>query len=334
MYAFLVGPPGIGKSRTISAIGTYLRELEGFHLAPTSMTGASLIDALAEAKVDILYGHQEGQHRVFNSMLVMPDELSALMHEYDRALVATLTTFYDCLPYSQTRRVAKVNIEITHPQLSILAGDTTSHLLKTLPEGVWDQGLMSRTLLIYADDRTLQDDIFVSNDTYSKDLAHDLHTISTLQGQLRVSDSYRNAYNTWRKADCPPKPTHPRLQHYCSRRASHMLKLSIIASVDRSDELLVDEPDFNRALEWLLAAEQKMPSTFQVTSSIDSRAMEELLHFVKKMGAASEAQIVRFACERVPSNTVQRMMQMMVSTRMLVVTKQDQYGMCYYKAEG
>lgn len=290
-----------------------------------------MIDYLSEAKIDLIYGHQAGQHKLFNSMIMIPDELSALMHEYDRALAATLTTFYDCMPYSQTRRVAKVNIEITHPQLSILAGDTTSHLLKTLPEGVWDQGLMSRTILIFADDKILQDDIFETNTTHSKDLAHDLNCIHALQGQFELRPDFRNAVNEWRKADCPPKPTHPRLQSYCARRWTHLCKLSIIAAVDRSDDLVVDKPHFDRALSWLLEAEHFMPYTFQVTSSTDSRAMEELVHFVGKMKEASEAQIVRFASERIPAGTIERVIKLMVGTRMIIVTKQDRYGMNYYR---
>jgi hypothetical protein len=295
------------------------------------MTGASLVDSLSASKVDFLYGHKEGEHKTFNSMLVMPDELSALMHEYDRALVATLTTFYDCLPYSQTRRVAKVDIDIPHPQLSILAGDTTSHLLKTLPEGVWDQGLMSRTLLIYADDRPLQDDIFDSIDTYSEDLAHDLSSIFFLQGQLRVTDAYRSAYNQWRKADCPPKPTHPRLQHYCTRRAAHVLKLSIISAVDRGDLLVADEPDFDRACAWIFEAEGAMPYTFQVNTSTDSRALDELIHFVEVKGEVSEAQLVRFACERIPAGSIDKLITLMLSTRMIKISKQDKYGMKFFK---
>src|SRR5260370_27395987 len=152
-----------------------------------------------------------------------------------------------------------------HPQLSLLAGDTTSHLLKTLPEGVWDQGLMSRTLLIFSDDRPMQDDIFDQKEIFSEDLAHDLLSIFALQGQCRVTQPYRDAYQAWRKADCPPKPTHPRLLHYNSRRGAHLLKLSIIASIDVGDELVLDRVHFDRALEWLLGAERYMAFTFHAT---------------------------------------------------------------------
>jgi len=331
LYAFLVGPPGIGKSKSISAIGRYLRELEGLHIAPTSVTGASLIDALDAAKVRIDISTKFDERLDYNSMLAMPDELSALMHEYDRALVAVLTTVYDCLPYSQTRRHGDVSIKIQHPQLSVLAGDTTSHLLKTLPEGVWDQGLMSRTLLIFSDDRPMQDDIFDQKEFYSEDLEHDLFSIFALQGQCRVTQPYRDAYNAWRKVGCPPAPTHPRLVHYNSRRGAHLLKLSIIASVDLGDELVLDRVHFDRALGWLLGAERYMPFTFQVSSSVDSRAIDEVVHWVKEKGTVSSGQLIMFMAQRMPINTIDRTITLMKDSRMLIVASADRFGLESFK---
>jgi len=331
IYAFLVGPPGIGKSKSISAIGRYLRELEGLHIAPTSVTGASLIDALDAAKVRIDVSTKFDERLDYNSMLAMPDELSALMHEYDRALVAVLTTVYDCLPYSQTRRHGDISIRIQHPQLSVLAGDTTSHLLKTLPEGVWDQGLMSRTLLIFSDDRPMQDDIFDQKEFYSEDLEHDLRSIFALQGKCRVTESYRDAYNAWRKAGCPPAPTHPRLAHYNSRRSAHLLKLSIIASADVGDELVLDRVHFDRALGWLLGAERYMPFTFQVSSSVDSRAIDEVVHWVKEKGTVSSGQLIMFMAQRMPINTIDRTITLMKDSRMLIVAGVGRFGVESFK---
>jgi len=295
------------------------------------MTGASLIDALDNSRVSVSLGLRKEDYLNYNSMIVMPDELSALMHEYDRALVATLTTFYDCLPYSQTRRVADVKIKMARPQISILAGTTTSHLLKTLPEGAWDQGLMSRTFLIYSSDRVFQEDVFTSTSTFSEELAHDVQNIITLQGQCTVSDSYRDLYNSWRKADCPPKPSHPRLVHYCTRRPAHLLKLSIISSADRGDNLLLDKIDFDKALGWLLEAESHMSGTFVSSSSNDSRAIDEALHFVIKLGTVSEGQLVRFLSERVSINSIDKTMDILRNGRFIISAGVDRYGTQLYK---
>jgi len=333
LYGFLVGPPGIGKSETISAIGKYLREIEDFHVAPTSATGSSLIHALDKARVKHLPSWK-GDYVEYNSMLLMPDELSALMHEYDRALVAALTTFYDVKPYTMTRVTGDVSIKIPHPQLSMLAGTTTSHLLKTVPEGAWDQGFMSRTIIIFSEDRPLQDDIFHEDELpYSKDLAHDLLAIYALSGQFRVSDEYRTLYNDWRKGGCRPVPSHPRLRHYVTRRAAQVLKLSMVSAVDRRDDLLLGMVDFERAIGWLLDAERLMPYTFLAASSIDARAIEEILHHMGDK-AMLETQVVRFASNHVPALAVTRVLDLMLSSGMMKVVGQERNGLRYLKREG
>src|SRR5882762_4763491 len=46
LYTFLIGHPGIGKSRTINAARGFLRELPEHHLGATSMTMAALVDCM------------------------------------------------------------------------------------------------------------------------------------------------------------------------------------------------------------------------------------------------------------------------------------------------
>src|SRR6266567_6432771 len=52
LYTFLIGYAGVGKTNAISAALRYLRELPTFYMGATSMTMASLVDHLTEAKKD------------------------------------------------------------------------------------------------------------------------------------------------------------------------------------------------------------------------------------------------------------------------------------------
>ncbi len=332
LYVFLVGPPGIGKSNTIKAAGRFLRKLPEFKIAPTSTTGASLVDALAAANKRIIL-HPEPPIE-YNSMLLLPDELGALLNDYDNALVANLTTFYDVtVPYSQTRRGAGINISIPNPQLSILAGDTTSHLHDLLPSGAWDQGFMSRTIMIFADDRPFQEDLFnIPVKDSSNDLMHDLTAIYALKGQFEIDEEYRNQINAWRSGGLRPVPNHPKLQHYNSRRLAHVLKLSMVSSADRGDTLRITIQDFNRAFAWLTQAESQMPYIFAARVNLDSRAMDEIAHFIREKDEPNETKVVRFACERLPVHAVSKTLDLMMSSGMIKVSKVDRQGLRYFKA--
>lgn len=316
LYTFLVGHPGVGKTRTVMACAKFYRELPEPHLAPTSMSMASLVDSLVDAKRTFI--NLPNPPLEYNSMFIVADELSAFMHKFDDEIIGGLTTFYDVTaPYSQRRRGNDLRILIKHPQLSILSGTTPSNLIKFMPENAWDQGFTSRVLMIFSDERIISDDFFAhSARDLPRDMVHDLSLINSLTGQFEATTDYRDAINNWRKVGQEPVPNHPKLLHYNTRRLAHLLKLSMVAAVDVGNQLLLTKEVFNRAMGWLLEAEERMPEIFKAGGTgADAKAMDEIFHYVlssdlKRKGVL-EHKIVRFAQERVPAHSVMRVIEVM-----------------------
>lgn len=141
LYLMIVGHPGVGKTRTIRVARTLVTELPEFHLAPISMTWASCVDALNEAKRRVVRGDIDIS---YNSMYVCPDEIGAFIHKYDHEMIDNLAALYDPDPYSQRRRGGDLKVKIASPQLNICAGATPQMLSDLLPEKAWGQGFMSR----------------------------------------------------------------------------------------------------------------------------------------------------------------------------------------------
>jgi hypothetical protein len=322
LYIFLVGHPGVGKTRTIMACAKFYRELPDFHLSPTSMSMASMVDALVDAKRTIIRLPQGPLE--YNSMFIVADELSAFMHKFDEEIIGGLTTFYDTTtPYAQRRRGNDIKILIKHPQLSILSGTTPSNLIKFMPENAWDQGFTSRVIMVFSDERIISDDFFAqSARDLPADMVHDLSLINSLSGSFEATEDYRAAINNWRKLGQEPVPNHPKLTHYNTRRLAHLLKLSMIAAVDSGNQLLLTKEVFNKAMGWLLEAEMYMPEIFKAGAiGADSKAMDEIFHYVlasdlKRLGIL-EHKIVNFARERVPAHSVMRVLEIMERSGML-----------------
>lgn len=326
LYALLVGFAGTGKSVTIAAAEVFLREIEemtkphGLHVSPTNMTMASMIDWLTESKCSLVRPGQVPPIVEFNSGLILADELSALIHQYDKEFMAGLTKIYDGGVYAQYRRGHDLRIKIEQPQLNILAGTTPSNLCQFMPEGAWEQGFASRIIMVYSGDRSLSD-IFEDRDIKDQvgynNLLHDLHTIFSLYGVIKINEDAIQAFREWRDQGERPSPTHPKLTHYCSRRTSHVIKLCMVASAARGSDMRITIEDFNIAKNWLLGAELSMPDIFKAgVTSNDSKTMEECWHYVwsnwaKDKKPIMENRIIQFVAARMPAHSVMRTIEIM-----------------------
>lgn len=320
VYVFLVGHPGVGKTRTVRAARNYLFEVPEFHLAPTSLTAASLVDALVESKRFLPLPGQEPMN--YNTMTIAADELGTFIHTYDDEMIAVLSAFYDPDPYGQNRRGKDLKIKIASPQLNIICGTTPSNLMKFMPEGAWDQGFTSRTIMVFSDERIISDDFATEVRGQSADLLHDLNVINSLHGEFKVTDDYRSLVNIWREAGETPVPNHPKLLHYNTRRRAHLYKLSMISAVDKGNSLVLTREDFNTALNWLHAAEVNMPEIFKAGAvGADAQAMDEIYHYIMVSGKSlPEHKIVNYAKQKVPAHSVMRVIEVMERSGMITST--------------
>lgn len=304
LYVILVGKAGIGKTRAIDVAADIIRQVKDIHLSPTSMTKAALVDCLDEAKTSHFMPNRD--LHLWNSMYVMVDELSAFMSKWEHELVAALTKFYDCNPYSEARRIGNVRKAIDNPQLNVICGATPAGLMDLIPPVAWGQGLMSRTILIYSNHTDLKNMLTNQEIPQPSDLLHDLEVLTSIQGgRIVFSQEYDDLFDKWRVGGKKPAPTNPRLSDYCARRETHLLKLSIIACIDWADPFVLTRKHFDQAMAWLLEAEANMGAIFDAGSTIDSRNMDDLVDWMAKVGKPiSKHQLVHRATKIFPAHMV------------------------------
>lgn len=330
-YIWLIGKAGIGKTRAIGAAAKLIRPIEGMHFGATSMTSASLVDHLNEAKCKIVRFPNEMLE--YNSLCIIADELSAYMSKWDTEMAASLTQFFDNEPYAQGRRVANIRIKIAKPQLNMLVGSTPANLMGLVPDIAWEQGLMSRVFLVHSHERPTVD-IFEpgnANRPVPKELEHDLKLISALDGQFGWTEEWAKAMNNWKLAgnrvpDLAEVPDHPRLQSYVSRRFSHAMKLAMISAVDRGNELMLGIQDFNRAIGWMAEIEAAMPDIFaEGALSPEAKAQEDIIHFVKSSGPKGvlESRLLNFARERLPGREVRMAIELLEKSGTIIARDYD-----------
>jgi hypothetical protein len=192
--------------------------------------------------------------------------------------------------------------------------------------------------MVYSGDRALSnifDESAESERAEFEDLLYDLKTISNLYGRVTLSEDAIGAFNKWREGGELPKPKHPKLTHYCTRRTAHVIKLAMVASVSRGPSLVVTLEDFEEARGWLIEAESGMPDIFLAgVTGGDSAAMDEAWWYVHaswaKQRPVVEHDLVHFIRERVPAHSVIRTLDVMLQDGTLRVTLDAKTGIKTY----
>lgn len=338
LYTIFVAPPGIGKTVMTAEVRRMWDAVPNQHVAASSLTKASLIDNLVDSDRKINRPNEDPNVVEFNSIKISSNELGVLLPSYESDFMNVLTDIYDGHGYSEKRRVRDIKINMPAPQINMLAATTPGYLSNMLPEGAWDQGFLSRTLLVYAGTQVIGD-LFAeleTNGELREKLVHDLKEIASLYGKATFDPEVANALNEWNKKGGPPTPTHPKLQHYLTRRTVHLLKLCLVSSVMRDNSKVVTMEDYGRALDWLVEMESYIPDIFKsMTNGGDSQVMKECWHFVyqlymkRKQEPVPESMIYQFLNHRVPAHSVDRLVDVMVKGGILKVKMVAKKGKCY-----
>lgn len=336
LYVLLVGPPGAGKTRALAACEETFAECGTHNIAKASLTKASLMDELAEASrvVDTLPKPND----IYNSMYITSKEFGALLPSYDSDLLNALTYVYDCRKYDEKRRGNKEALVIERPQINLIGCTTPGYLVGTMPLGAWEQGFLARTLIIYQDSADIAP-LHLLDETTNKDkdlaeaLGRDMKKVAARVGRMAFTRSAAEAIYAWNESRSDP-PTHPRLQHYVTRRTLHLLKLCMVATVDRGSET-IDLSDYQRALNWLVEAEGFMPEVFAaMQSGGDAVVINEAWHFivtynVKTGGGCPPHMLIIFLQNRLPASSVDRVVKLMKDSK-LIEERYEKGGFAYY----
>jgi hypothetical protein len=103
------------------------------------------------------YPHRS-RHPPIQFLLIAAGELGVLIPGYDSDFMNALTYIYDVEKYDeQFRNVHKGEaLVIEKPQINLLACCTPSFLTELMPAGAWEQGFLSRVIIVYSGHTDIQ----------------------------------------------------------------------------------------------------------------------------------------------------------------------------------
>lgn len=328
-YIWLVGPPGAGKTALTSVVQDLWYGLgtgpDAINVAPSSASGASFVDALRAGDKRIVKPNLFDRPAQYNTISAAINELGVLITAYDNELISLLTDLYDCKRYSERKRTSKLDFVIERPVVNMIACTTPSWLGEKLPDGAWDQGLMSRVVMVFtgtAGRPPLFGAIEADKSHFTK-LVEDLKAINDIYGEMKFTKEAATAITTWYDNDSPPKPEHPKLESYNIRRPAKLLKLCQVACAATSATPVITLDHYQTALMWLLDAEAHMPDIFKsMTHGGTEQVAKELWFFcynyLVKNGKkpVPESLVYEFLSKRLPPQTIKPLIEQLLAAQL------------------
>lgn len=319
LYVLLVGKPGAGKSQIIGKVSQLWYGCKEIFVASHSLTRASLTDELADAKKTMLGPNNELIE--YHSLQIAASEFGVLVPAHDLEFLNLLNDLYDNNPnYRERRRTGNRKVEAINPQLNILAGTQPAYLASLLPEEAWGMGFMTRVIMVYSGEKS-RVSLFQRNsidEAAFERLGKTLKELLKVYGEVDWDAEVQVAIQNWLDAGCPPEPEHSRLANYNTRRIIHVIRLCIISAASAGHPLLITLSDFQRALNWLIAAEETMPEIFkEMVHRTDKQVIEELHMYAmgvwaKEQKLIHESRLIHFLQTKVTSDKIDRLLSIAV----------------------
>ena len=336
-YVVLVGPAGAGKTIVTSQVQRFLRELSDHHVASSSLTKAALMDELNLAVRRIIRIGETPSFIEFNFLSIIANELGTLIPAYEPDFMNVLTDIYDGLGYSERRRGTKNEFNLPNAQFNLIAATTPSYLAATLPVGAWDQGFLSRTILVFSGESSVRP-LFQSEGldlTLRDNLIADLKEIAKLFGRVSFTPEAASIISEWHMKKGPPTPEHPKLVSYNTRRTTHLMKLCMIVCASEGDTLTVTPEHLRKALDLQIFTEEQMPDIFKaMNTGGDARAIEEVYYFAlqeytRTKHPVREGALIAFLSERVPTYSVLKLIEVVTKAGIFEERMEPGLGKCY-----
>lgn len=305
-FIVLVGPPGVGK-------GTAMNLVKGLSdiVKPTPVN--ILSDRITAEKIieDIAAGWQAPASLKNNQIVIgAADHNCLLFSEEIRVLLGASEWMLEFLEVAWSQKTFdyktknKGSIAITDMCFSLLAASVPDFLRNVRQEAsmVITGGFSSRCLFIYAENPSKDlpwPEPLQKNKTskilYDK-LANDLLEISRLRGEFQVSTAARVMFEkfliTNRKAASDDEVE--AIVNFRARMKAHTLKLAMVLSVSRCDDLIISDIDMMNAIAEISKVTFTLEKLFRgAGDSADAVTSSRVQAFIEKHGQTTRKEIMR-----------------------------------------
>lgn len=349
LYIILVGKSGGARKGTAMGIGRdILDEVPAIEVVAESITPEKLINRLAElsgrSSFNVRVNTNDGtidRAQAQAAITCFSEELSVFLEQKDIRFLSHLTDFYDSRDEWRYETKNRGEDHIHGICFNLLGATAPDWMQSMLPQEAVGGGFTSRCIFIFEERKGKS----VPEEPYTEwhvqrrtELINDLNIISNLSGPYQLSSEARAKYNEWYRTEDAniAKGKYPiddpRFAGYCERRANHIRKLMMVCCASRSNQSVIEEVDFARALNLLLTAEKKMPKAFGgLGRSAYSEAVELVLDYLIVHGECTRSQLMRQYYRDIDSGTLKIVEEVMEHMKIVKIRHDTSRNEVIYK---
>lgn len=332
LYVVLIGPSGNRKGVSMSIIRDLVKSV-GIKCTAESITREALIRDLRESIS--YYKDSDGTIRFHCSLTAFSEELSIFLGQNDVKFLADLTSWYNCESEWTYRTKQQGTDKIQGVYFNLLGATATDWLVSILPREAVGGGFTARVIFVVEEERHNVIALPPQPDEkLREDLLHDLEQIHIMSGEFVFTkdavEIYRVFYEGSKNSNYGVSDR--RFASYNERRGTHIRKLSMIMSASRSDDMIVDACDVDRAIKILEKTEVKMPRVFKgLGRSAYSDIIVEVFDYITKFEEVTSADIMTKFYPDIDDYTMDIVTKTLLSMRVIDVTVNTKTGDKVYK---
>lgn len=324
LYTFIIGRSGLIKKTTSTGIAiALLRELDGFKIMAERMSAASLIEQLKMSGRTFDY---DGRAIKQSPLYAYASELSVFLSEVWGNLTELLTTFYDCLPHDSSKpwfssTISRGDTKIFGPCLNMLGCSTHAWLKKCIPKSEIEGGFTSR--IIFVVENNIPENLVAwpevdrQRDLMRMKIVSDLKDIYNLVGQVSVEPEAKDMFTKWYSHHMKyimPVNQDPRMCGYMARKGDTILKLAIISSVSRRNNLKIMKEDIIWASDQMDELEADWRQAFDGVGTEDNNLNYKIRQFVRSRVKVPKQELLNIYNRQYPSSEVMKAISELIDT--------------------
>lgn len=264
LFVSLVGPPGGRKGTAMKIAKSMVQTLE----IPLGADSLGSTQALYKEIMDSEDSYVDAQNLTMKhkSVSIWSEEFQVFLSDRDQMLIPALTDLFDCADHWKYKTLSRKNEDLSNCWLTIIGAITPSLLQAKLSQDAVGGGLVSRIIFVVGNGpkqrRALQF-LTEEEEELGKNLEQDLQEIANLSGPFILSSEFLKTYVHWYENEYDESGVmSDKFLGYNHRRPLHLNKLCMLVSVAESNDMIITEAHFEKALAILQVTEQEMPNAF------------------------------------------------------------------------